>query len=687
VKKAEAVNQALRAALDSWNWRPPPAGEIHDEIVSAPAAAAVSVRTELSATVYSAEATDWVRYLKLPPEQRYERDLSVRVHVGPDVRLLAFEAENQDSQWLSELLHQALELLRERCEQRQHVRQALEELLFDTGRDDNAERTVRLSPEVPSDGSRETALDDALVGRDVRLVLHSRLVRYVRDTLDARPFLSRSEKLGLCWPVVSRLVFELGYPNLPRDRFAAKIDVFAKLTYVAINVLYDERKSGRLVPNPAGAHYEHMVSASSGISHNRLMDRHPYFRMLAKLGFLLRAAPYREYSADVRVAAREYLDTLYLRLSLAGAMPEIPIAMRPMSFERKGNKVKTPNPEVGWFGIHDKDDLDAWKTVSAPFRDLGFTLLRQLGMGEFGRVYEGLNTENGQYPTRVALKVDRILGKKKNAILEAEEAMVVGRELAHSPHLIRLYDTGKLHGVRYTYHVLQLIDGETLDNLVGVTGTEHASVSRPPSARLSEWEAQQEFERAVSQRGGELWRRQRISLPFRHVLSPGVMLDLLTSVLLWLEDVHRIGYAINDLKNGNLMMSRRGQLKGIDLDSYARVHSAKDKVTDFMFLAVSLILLLFNAPVIERGRSVPWEELIESETRLRAGLSDSWPFGNVELLSDGRVTKEELLQVLVDLVHRSRHLIYTKKPDLFSDDIARLVHVKRRLLFEEFVVD
>ncbi len=99
--------------------------------------------------------------------------------------------------------------------------------------------------------------------------------------------------------------------------------------------------------------------------------------------------------------------------------------------------------------------------------------------------------------------------------------------------------------------MLQLIDGDTLDNLVGVTGTEHASVSRPPSARLSEWEAQQEYERAVSQRGGELWRRQRIALPFRHVLSPGVMLDLLTSVLLWLEDVHRIGYAINDLKNGN----------------------------------------------------------------------------------------------------------------------------------------
>src|SRR5450432_3815674 len=176
----------------------------------------------------------------------------------------------------------------------------------------------------------------------------------------------------------------------------------------------------------------------------------------------------------------------------------------------------------------------AWKTVSDSFRDVGFTLLRQLGMGEFGRVYEALNDSNSSFPGRVALKVDRILGKKKNAILEAEEAMIVGRALARSPHLMRLYDTGKLKGQRFTYHVLQLIDGDTLDNLVGVTGTEHASVSRPPSARASDSEAQAEYDRAVSVRGGELWRRKRMALPFTHALSPAMVLDLLTSVLLWM---------------------------------------------------------------------------------------------------------------------------------------------------------
>ena len=106
-----------------------------------------------------------------------------------------------------------------------------------------------------------------------------------------------------------------------------------------------------------------------------------------------------------------------------------------------------------------------------------------------------------------------------------------------------------------------------------------------------------------------------------------------------------------------------------------------------MFLAVSVILLLFSAPVANRGRNVPWEGLIESETRLREGLIEAWPFGDVALQSDGRVSREELTNVLVDLVHRSRHLIYTKRPEQFAEDIGRMISVKHRLLNEELVID
>jgi len=683
MKKQEAVHQALQAALDSWNWRPP-----SPHVSGHPSEAFVEpgLRTELSTTVFSGEAKEWLRYLSLSPAARFEPDLRVRVHLQPDFKMVAFEAENDDSRWLADLLALGLRKARKRLEDKPKVLNVFEDLLFANAKRGDRNISVRLSPDVPSDGTREVPRDGMSGHGETRIVLHSRLVRYINEALVARSR-STEEVLGLCWPLVSRFVSQLAYPESPRDRFAEKIEVFSRITFVSINVLYDSRKSGHLIPTPTGCVYEDMVSESSGIPRLELMDRHPYFRMLNKLGFLLRGHGFGGDAAEVRVAACEYLDTVYLRLSLAGAMPDVAQAMAPMNFERIGRKVRTQSPQIGSFGIVDSEDLEAWKTVADPFRDVGFTLLRQLGMGEFGRVYEALNDSSPNYPGRVALKVDRIVGKKKNAILEAEAAMFVGRALARSPHLMRLYDTGKLKGQRFTYHVLQLINGDTLDNLVGVTGTEHASVSRPPAARASEVEAKAEFERAVSSRGSELWRRQRMALPFTHALSPAMVMDLLTSVLLWMEGVHEVGYAINDLKNGNLMMSRRGQLKGIDLDSYAPAHSPKDKVTDFMFLAVSVILVLFSAPVANRGRNVPWEALIESEARLRAGLTEAWPFGNVELQSDGRVTREELTNVLVDLVHRSRHLTYTKRPELFSQDIARMVSLKHRLLNEELVID
>lgn len=176
-------------------------------------------------------------------------------------------------------------------------------------------------------------------------------------------------------------------------------------------------------------------------------------------------------------------------------------------------------------------------------------------------------------------------------------------------------------------------------------------------------------------------------MPFRYALSPAMVLDLLTSVLLTLEEVHRTGYAINDLKNDNLMMNRRGQIKGIDLDSYGPVRSPLDKATDFMFLAASLLLIVFNAPTTQRYTDVPWEELTESSDRLRAQLEETWPFGDVTAISAGRVQREELATLVVDLVLRSRQLVYARDPDIFSDDIVRLIRIKRRLLVEEMVID
>jgi hypothetical protein len=677
----KAARRALRSAIESWFWR-----STAPEPALAEAAPSPTVRTELSSTVFSGDARDWVNYLQLGEERRYELDVVVAIHLQPDLHLIAFEPETEPSRWLGELLTFGFRELMRRLEAKPHVLKVFRQLVFDNKANRNQRLRVVLSPHVPSDGTREARSHDN-DGSIVRLVLSSTLARSAQQRYEQSLGQSNGEKLGAIWGVVSRLVCSLAYPAAPRDLFVTKIDIHSKLTYVAVNVLFDDQKRGVLSPTVVGKAFSRVVSEATDVPVADLHERDPYFRSLNKVGFMLRAGAYKGYEDDARIVSREFLDPVYLRLSLAGAMPDVLPTMQSMRPTRSGGKLKTPEPELGRYGILDAEDFEAWKTVATPFADQGFTLVKQLGMGEFGRVYEAINDNNREFPERVALKVDRILGKKKKAILEAEEAMRVGRALAASPHVIRLYDTGKLSGQRFTYHILQLIDGDTLDNLIGVTGREHASVSRPPSARGSELEARLEYARAVDARAGELWRRQRIASPFTQVLSPGMVLDLLTSVLLWLEEVHNVGYANNDLKNGNLMMSRRGQLKGIDLDSYSVTHSPKDKMTDFMFLAVSLVLLLFSAPITNRGRNVPWEELIDSEERLRAGLAAAWPFGDVAALSQGRVTVEELTNLLVDLVQRSRHLVYAKQPQLFSSDIVRLMDLKRRLLIEEFVID
>lgn len=646
-----------------------------------------SVRTEFSTTVFSGTPAEWVRYLGTSVGARYEPGVEVNVHLQDERHGIHFEPVNPESEWLANVLGRGLTLTRDRLGHKPNVVHALEELMFRTPGGTRRRVVVRLSPTLPTLGTREMEHPRPGGSGDVRLVLQSRFAHHLREVLGANPALSEDENLGVCWSLVSRFLSQLAFPDSPRDRFVAKIDVFAKMTFIALNLLYEERRSGKLKASPVGAVYETLISGASEMARSELFERHPYFRMLATLSFMLRAKPYEEYEGEARIAAREYLDATYLRLSLAGAMPEVPRVMAPMAFTRKRREVRVPKPEIGLYGIFDDEDLHAWKKVHKPFSKLGFTLLRQLGMGDFGRVYEVLNENNPAFPARVALKVDRIVGKKKNAILEAEEAFRVGRELASAPHLIRLYDTGTLRDERFTYHVLQLIDGDTLDNLVGVAGEEHASVERPSRSGRSECDAQREYERAVGLRGRQIWRRARMGLPFRFALSPAMLLDLLTSVLLSLEEVHQLGYAINDLKNDNLMMSRRGQIKAIDLDSFAPVRSDADKITDYMFLSASLILLLFNASAGTRRRDLAWEGLTQDEGLLRQELAESWPLGDVEQLSDGRVTKPAMTEVLVDLVLRSRRLTYAKQPGAFADDIVRLIEIKRSLLVEDLVID
>jgi hypothetical protein len=647
-----------------------------------------AIKTQFSATVFTGESEPWVSYLATPRQDRYDPDVRLTVLWSGRNRLLFFREENEASHALAECLNDAFVTLRQKARSKPFVAEKLDEMLFANEANGETDLDVRVSESLPSQSSREILFGESLSALDVKLVLRQSLVDpvlagYRQAGCEAEP----GVRLGHAWPLVLRLLTQLSYPNQPRDRFVERIDQTTRNCLIAINTLYKAKRRGRLVPTQVGSVYEEYVGRQVDIDPRQLFETHPYFRLLNELSFMLDERRYKDYLPEARVLVREYLDARYLRLSLAGMMPGVTTSMAPMPYCWDDGEVATPPPEIGRYGILDKDDLTAWKKVDHAFRDIGFTLLRQVGMGEFGRVYEALNQSNPRLPDTVAIKVDRLRRwKKAKAIQQIETALQIGRDLAPSPHVIRVFDAGRLTGKKYTYHILQFVDGDTLDNLIGVTGQEHASVHRPESAHRSERDVQAGYSDAIRRSAGEAWRRRRQALPFTGTLSLSQTMDLLTSVLLWLEETHHLGYAINDLKNGNLMVSRRGQLKGIDIDAYAPVMSPLDKVTDFFFFAVSL-LLLFRSVAKDTTTGYVSEQSVANANRIRREIHDHWAFADVSAVSSGRASNDEVIDLFTDLIDRSRNRMYAHNPDQFSDDLNRLIRLKRTIFLDEIVLD
>ncbi len=614
---------------------------------------------------------------------RYEPDVvaTARALPGGHIELLP---NNAAADWFCSMLGEGIRCLRDVASRKPAVLTCYMQMMSRLERGDSP-LNLHLSRTLPTVATLEASATGEPGG--ARIVLNRGTLLALHDALGVAD-LTPEERLALMWPVLSRILGLIAFPLDTRDLYAAKVEVVARLAYIAVNVLYESVQDGELTATACGEAVERVLAHTVGQSRKEARQKDAYLRLLLRLGFVLRAKPYETYAEELRIAARGYLDTLYIRLSLSGAMPDLEPWRQAMSLDLTGGRPRPSAPRVGSYGVASAEDLAEWREVAKPLREQGFILLRQLGVGEFGRVYEAHNLANSLYPQHVAIKVDRILGKKKRAILEAEAAMQVGRDLANANHLIRIYDTGKIHGLRFTYHVLQLVDGETIDELVGALEVEHVSIPGPPMRRstLAEWR------RELAQRLG-LARTQTRPIrtgagPFRFGLSPAMLMDLVTGMLMCLEEVHELGYAMNDLKNDNLMLSRRGQLKGIDLDSFSKVASPLDKCTDFMFLATSLSLVVLHAASPGDGKDASnWHELLGDEKRLRRAIAGVLPRVMVEHLAEGRVSQEEIVDILTTLVLRSKSLHYAMDPTSFSRDISCLVAVKRRLLQEDLVID
>ena len=164
-------------------------------------------------------------------------------------------------------------------------------------------------------------------------------------------------------------------------------------------------------------------------------------------------------------------------------------------------------------------------------------------------------------------------------------------------------------------------------------------------------------------------------------------MDLLTSTALWLEEVHSLGFAVNDLKNGNIMLSRRGQFKAIDLDSYSRIFSHLDKLPDFFFLAVSTLQLVTRGCAWEKSAASPeLRQLLADPGGLGRRLFEIWPYGDLAVQSDGRLTTSDVTEFFAGFIDDARSGHFAEDPQRFTDAIDALIFLKRRLSTEEMVL-
>jgi hypothetical protein len=143
---------------------------------------------------------------------------------------------------------------------------------------------------------------------------------------------------------------------------------------------------------------------------------------------------------------------------------------------------------------------------------------------------------------------------------------------------------------------------------------------------------------------------------------------------------------INDVKTGNVMINCRGQIKGIDLDFYQKAPSFPQAVMqDFFLLSWACLLLFINAP---RKDPLPSEVLKDDfGSALQTGaeffrdaLLGQWKFDDLP-----KKDANLFLDCFVDLILRSRSNTYGTNPDLFKQDINRLIDLKR-LFFEREIV-
>ncbi|WP_319524516.1 hypothetical protein [uncultured Desulfosarcina sp.] len=653
-----------------------------------------------NSAVFYGDSAKWQKYLELSAARRYDHDTLVGVTPNQKRDCFTFVSgnKNAESEKLASLLQEGFSLFSETLKEYPATEKILKSEVFSNKDNTIVPVHIRYSKHLPSDAAREISLGDDLGPQTVSIVINDDLFHHAANALNTVSRENESKRLGILWGLVGPVLHELGHSNLPRDRFFEEIHQVWRDCLVMRNILFkNQTQNGFLVPNAAGRKYIECYTArlfenkSEGPEDD--LFSLPFFKMLNQLNSLLREDTLKRYdklnlfkieeiAEPAKVIIRGYLDDKYLRPSLSQAMSAIPEAYLPMAVVWKNKEPVTPPPKVGRYGIEDEEDFSAWNKVAKKFRKIGLLITCQLGIGEFGRVYEAVNLSNPSWPQKVAVKVDRIYKTQRDKAIQVEDVMLkLSRDLSHSPHVIRVFDVGLL-SKKNTYHVLQLVaEGETLDELLGVGREEPTSRPNIFSQESIIQKLKQKLFKPVNQPPTK--KDNRFARPLTIIET----IDVMISILLWVEKVHALGYSINDVKTGNIMINCRGLVKGIDLDFYQKTGVLPQVLMqDFFLLSWSCLLLLINAP---RKTPIPVNALKDTfgpalqggASPLRTLLAEKWAFPEISP-EDGK----DILDCFVDIIIRSRFNAYGKNSDLFEQDINRLIGLKRFFFEREIIL-
>jgi DNA-binding response OmpR family regulator len=168
------------------------------------------------------------------------------------------------------------------------------------------------------------------------------------------------------------------------------------------------------------------------------------------------ADPQKQEMATLRIGADCYLEKTFDNRRLVLVMKDLLInspGAKPLRWESSPKEV---HPEETPPEAYDLESKDPAK--SSTFA--GYRILRSLGAGGMGTVYEAAHPRHGIVAIKVLLKA---LASNRNAVerfLREERTM---RALEH-PNIIRILDSGK---TAYSYFfTMEVIRGESLDRLI-----------------------------------------------------------------------------------------------------------------------------------------------------------------------------------------------------------------------------